>query len=193
MTAVIILGVMTTVIGPSAETVPPAPRPGTTGPAPRWDVAAVRPGDGPALRALFAACSPETVRLRFFGRVRALPAEYLADVLAACPARHDAVVAYAHGTPRERLVGLASLGQVTDDSPAELGVLVADAWQRQGAGRAMLDLLLTRAHARGVRRVTACVLPGRSTLLGALGRHLEPEHLAHTSDGPRGVYKLDRP
>ena len=55
----------------------------------------------------------------------------------------------------------------------------------------MLDLLLARARRRGVRRVGAAVLPGRSALLAALGRRLPAERLAHTADGPTGVYKLD--
>lgn len=165
----------------------------------RWRTEPVRPSDAPALHALFAACSPETVRLRFFGRVRALPAEYLEQVLAGSPDRHDAVVAYARGGSRTRLIGLASLavpaGAAGDggETVPELGVLVGDPWQRQGAGRAMLELLLARARARGVRRVAATVLPGRPALLGALGRHLPAAHLAYTTDGPSGVYKLDRP
>ncbi|MFI0895120.1 GNAT family N-acetyltransferase [Streptomyces sp. NPDC020983] len=183
---------MTTVIEPSAR------QPGASGrPLPaagsRWRTAPVRAADAPALHALFAVCSPETVRLRFFGPVRALPAEYLEQVLAGSPERHDAVVAYARDGARSRLAGLASLALPAGATAAELGVLVGDPWQRQGAGHAMLELLLTRARARGVRRVTATVLPGRPALLRALGRRLPAAHLAYTSDGPSGVYKLDPP
>ncbi|NUS13676.1 MAG: GNAT family N-acetyltransferase, partial [Streptomyces sp.] len=60
------------------------------------------------------------------------------------------MVAYARGTSRTRLAGLASLALPPGAAAAELGVLVGDPWQRQGAGRAMLDLLLARARARGV-------------------------------------------
>ncbi|WP_031512430.1 GNAT family N-acetyltransferase [Streptomyces sp. NRRL F-5123] len=212
---------MTTVIGASArlpgDAEPPLPTaaparartaygaartpPATTSAAPagRWRTEPVRPSDAPALHALFAVCSPETIRLRFFGQVRALPEEYLEQALAGSPDRHDAVVAYARGGSRNRLIGLASLAAPTGnardagETAAELGLLVGDPWQRQGAGRAMLELLLARARARGVRRVTATVLPGRPALLGALGRHLPAAHLAYTADGPSGVYKLDRP
>lgn len=201
MTHVIILASMTTVIDTSAGQ-PGAPCPplpaqaqGEAAPAAsvRWRTAPVGPADAPALHALFAACSPETVRLRFFGPVRALPAEYLAEVLAGSPDRHDAVVAYPRDGSRSRPAGLASLALPAGGGAAELGVLVADPWQRQGAARAMLELLLARARVRGVRRVTATVLPGRPTLLRALGRHLTAEHLAYTADGPSGVYKLDGP
>jgi RimJ/RimL family protein N-acetyltransferase len=186
MTAVIILAVMTTVIEPVAPPLPVAA-------VRRWQAAVVTPADAAALHDLFAACSQETLRLRFFGRVRALPPEYLDGVLAGRADVHDAVVAYEYGASRARPVGLASLAVPPDAGAAELGVLVGDAWQRQGAGHAMVDLLLTRARARGVRRVSAAVLPGRSALLAALGRHVAAEHLAHSADGPSGVYKLDRP
>jgi GNAT superfamily N-acetyltransferase len=182
---------MTTVIDPVAAGLPHAsgspPRPA----APRWRTAVVTPADADALHGLFAACSQDTVRLRFFGRVRALPPEYLGDVLAGRPDIHDAVVAYEYGASRARPAGLASLAMAPGAQVAELGVLVADAWQRQGAGRAMVDLLLARARARGVLRLGAAVLPGRSGLLAALGRRLPTEHLALSADGPSGVYKLD--
>ncbi|MFG1805215.1 GNAT family N-acetyltransferase [Streptomyces sp. NPDC049040] len=159
----------------------------------RWQVAVAGPADAAALRELFAACSQDTVRLRFFGQVRALPPDYLEHVLAGRADVHDAVVAYEYGAGRARLAGLASLALPPGARAAEIGVLVGDAWQRQGAGRAMVDLLLSRARARGVRYVSAAVLPGRSGLLAALGRRLPAERLAHSADGPSGVYKLDGP
>jgi GNAT superfamily N-acetyltransferase len=159
--------------------------------APRWQTAVVRPGDAGALHGLFAACSEEAVRLRFFGRLRAFPAEYLEQVLAGRPDVHDAVLVHPCGATRARPVGLASLALASGAPAAELGILVGDAWQRQGAGGAMLDLLLARARQRGVRRVSAAVLPGRSALLAALGRRLPAERLALSADGPSGVYKLD--
>ncbi|MGW2564107.1 N-acetyltransferase family protein [Streptomyces sp. NPDC001514] len=156
-----------------------------------WRLDGVRPTDGPALKALFDSCSPESVRLRFFGLLHELPHEYAADVLACRPEVHDAVVA--HRGDRGRLAGLASLAAAPEGSPggaAVLGVLVADAWQRQGLGRAMVDALLTRARQRGVERVSACVLPGRSRLLAILARHMEPESTSRDQDGLTGVYKL---
>lgn len=189
-----------------------------------WRVDAVRPQDGPALRAMFDRCSPETVRLRFFGRLRELPREYLAAALAGRPDVHDAVVAYRHGPGgRTHLAGLGSLvadpGSDTDldtdldadpdtdldtadadpyagqhpYAAAELGLLVTDACQREGAGGAMLDVLLARARARGVAHVSASVLPGRSGLLAVLARRLEPVRASRSRDGLTGVFRLAPP
>jgi len=174
---------------------------------------------------MFARCSPETVRLRFFAPIPAFPREYVAALLGGRPDAHDAVVAYRHGPGgRAYVIGLGSLaaggggtgsgaagvgaeaeaeagagaagsGSGFGGAPAELGLMVADAWQRQGVGAAMLDALLARARARGVTRVSAFVLPGRSALLAALTRRerLEPETFAGDGDGLTGVYRLIPP
>jgi GNAT superfamily N-acetyltransferase len=170
-------------------------------------VAAARPADRAALDALFAACSADSIRLRFFGRLRAFPPEYLGGALAGAPSAHDAVVAYR--TDRTQLAGLASLvaqetgaardtgtagdtGAAEEAAVPELAVLVADPWQRQGAGAAMVGALLARARERGVVRVRASVLPGRRELLAALSRRLEPDpgHSSYTREGLSTVYKL---
>ncbi|WP_176735614.1 GNAT family N-acetyltransferase [Actinacidiphila rubida] len=160
-----------------------------------WCVAPALPGDRQALAALFAACSEDTVRLRFFGRLRAFPRDYLDGALADPPHVHDAVVVY-RGGDRTRLAGLASLVAPTrpegEAAAPEIAVLVADPWQRQGAGTAMITALLARARARGVVRVRASVLPGRMPLLAALSRRLTPEvgGSSYTRDGLSTVYKL---
>ncbi|WP_329367576.1 hypothetical protein OG896_20950 [Streptomyces sp. NBC_00669] len=187
---------------------PYAPGPYAPGTAPRWRVDAVRPQDGAALAELFARCSAETVRLRFFGQPRELPRSYLDAMLAGRPESHDAVVAYPQGpgVPESLAehggwtgpVGLGSLaaargGADPDVYPCpvgELGLLVVDGWQRLGAGAAMLDALFDRARTRGVRLVSASVLPGRRALLGALGRRLQPVRMTRDIDALTGVYRL---
>jgi GNAT superfamily N-acetyltransferase len=154
-----------------------------------WTVEAVQPTDGPDLEDLFERCSVETIALRFFGRQNAFPRSYLRDVLAGVPEHHDAVVA------RDRagggIVGLASLGAGSAAGPdvPELGVLVADAWQRHGIGSAMVELLVRRARARDVERLLASVLPDRSGVLAALGS-LSVERTWRTRDAVSTVYRL---
>lgn len=155
-----------------------------------WVVEPVRPTDGPALAELYGRCSPETITLRFFGWVTELPRSYLRDVLAGDAVHHDAVVA------RDRdgggIVALASLGAGSAAGPdvPELGVLVADAWQRHGLGTELLGLLVDRARARGVERLLASVLPSRVALLTALG-DLPRERIWQTADAVNAVYRLD--
>jgi GNAT superfamily N-acetyltransferase len=199
MTVVIILVAMTTVIegAQAADTAaaraappPAAAQEGAGRARPGVRIADVGPGDRAALEALFARCSPETVRLRFFGFQRVFPEEYADALLAGRPEEHDAVLAYPaphHGDGADSLssavpyacgdahpVGLASLAAVPGAGPpaAELGVLVCDGWQRQGVGSALVAALIARARERGVVAVSASVLPGRTALLRAMTRRL---------------------
>ncbi|WP_370073017.1 N-acetyltransferase family protein [Streptacidiphilus sp. MAP5-3] len=153
----------------------------------------VRPDHRSALHLLFAACSPETVQLRFRARLSALPAAYLESLLTGPPELHDAVVArdFDSGT----VVGLGSLALPDQSRPetGELGLLLVDAWQRRGVGRAMAEVLLARARVRGVTRLVAEVAHGRSALLAALARHAEPVARRSAREGVTGLYRLDQP
>jgi GNAT superfamily N-acetyltransferase len=149
----------------------------------------VRASDASGLRELSARCSPQTLALRFFGPRDAFPLSYVRDVLAVDPEHHDAVVARDRASGA--IVGLASLGAGSAAGPdvPELGVLVADAWQRHGIGTALVELLVARARARGVEQMLASVLPGRSGVLSALGG-LEQERTWRTRDAVTAVYRL---
>jgi GNAT superfamily N-acetyltransferase len=169
---------MTTVIRVLRPTDPPDPGPT------QWQIGPVRPDDGPALHALFARCSPESIRQRFFGLLHELPQPYLEQVLAGRPDQHDAVVA--RGSTG--LLALASLA--SGPGAPELAVLVADCWQRRGLGTALVELLLERARGRGSQEVSVCVLPERRALLAALTRRLEPVRGRHDAYARGSVYRL---
>ena len=126
---------------------------------------------------MFARCSPRTRYERFHGVVEEIPPEYLRRCLNGD--EQEAVVAEA---VTGELAGLASTGPVPGEPDGcELGVLVADRWQRKGIGRLLMGELLARAHARGLRfvRLELCRLqPG---LLDYVTTHL-PVTARH-SDG----------
>ena len=62
--------------------------------------------------------------------------------------------------------GAGPPGQVT-----EIGVVVADAWQGQGVGSALVRALVSRARARGVTSLTMDVLPGNRDVLAMIAGH----------------------
>jgi RimJ/RimL family protein N-acetyltransferase len=90
------------------------------------------PADRERVAALVAACSPDSLRRRFLMGGPAEPAEifrrYRRFLLAGSPA----LLAFRGGTP----VGLLNF-VVVNPGEAEIGILVADAWQRQGIGSAL--------------------------------------------------------
>jgi GNAT superfamily N-acetyltransferase len=168
---------MTVVIAPSIDST-------------AWSAGVVHPSDRERLHQMFAGCSPETVVRRFFGRVPELPRRYLDQALGGDAARHDAAVArYGDGL---HIAGLASLAGPSEAGPdvPELGVLVADPWQRRGVGTALVRLLLARARERGVERIAASVLPGRSRLLQVLAQQMPIEQMTIGDDVVMGVFTL---
>ena len=53
----------------------------------------------------------------------------------------------------------------------EIGVVVADAWQGQGVGSALVRALISRARARGVTSLSMDVLPGNRDVLAMIAGH----------------------
>ena len=113
----------------------------------------VRAGDGPAIEAMHARCSAVTLRSRWHGVSRRVPRAYLAEVLAGEP-WHVGVVATGPG-PGE-VVGLASARDGGDHW--EIAVVVEDAAQGNGLGRALLTATIEAVRGAGGTRVEADVL-----------------------------------
>ena len=71
----------------------------------------------------------------------------------------------------------SSAGSSAGPSPAprglvtEFGVVVADAWQGQGVGSALVRALISRAQARGVTSLSMEVLPGNRDVLAMIAGH----------------------
>ncbi|HEY7275524.1 MAG TPA: GNAT family N-acetyltransferase [Trebonia sp.] len=131
--------------------------------------------DRAALNAMFARCTDETRFRRFHGAVKALPERYLTDALSGMPF-HYALVAYPRpvadvGTSdpggRDGVVALASCRTVAEGA-AELGLLIEDAWQRQGLGTRLLRDLVTYAAGAGLRVLEAQLLAEQAWIAGLL-------------------------
>jgi GNAT superfamily N-acetyltransferase len=157
-------------------------------------------GDLAALGGFFAGLSMRSRVQRFFAPVRLSPAMIQracglgADGPAADgpaggtghagpdrPSRSggtDAVVATVGGViighgmavdrPADRSAGRPAPleGRVT-----EIGVVVADAWQGQGVGSALVRALISRAQARGVTSLVMDVLPDNRQMLAMIATH----------------------
>lgn len=111
----------------------------------------LRRGEDGAVRELFARLSLPTRYLRFFRPVPVLSDPLLRMLADVDDPRRVALVALTGETNGGDVVALGNVGP-TDDGRGELGLVVADAWQRQGIGTALAGRLLQVAHARGYRR-----------------------------------------
>ena len=125
----------------------------------------VRPAgaaDADRLRDLVTGLSPRSAFLRFCAGIGTPSARMITALL-----RQDATHGAWLGTVSGTAVGHLSWA-VVDDGVVEIGVMVADQWQRRGLGRALVDRGLGDAAARGARQVRLVVHLENSTLLRRL-------------------------
>jgi GNAT superfamily N-acetyltransferase len=144
--------------------------------------AAIRPAlpsDLPALGDFFAGLSMQTRYLRFFSPVTPGPA--LLQLLAGGAGTTDADVA----TRVHVIIGHAMATDRTGPGGirmTDIGLVVADAWQGQGVGSALLRTLLTGAQARGVTSVVMDFLPGNRQVLAMVKRYWPAARASHSPD-----------
>jgi hypothetical protein len=152
-------------------------------------------GDREALTRMFERCTLATRYQRFHGPVKAIPERYLADALSGSPFHHALVACLepdsaavpapcpvavpdscAVPDPDARAGGIVALAscRTVDEGAAELGILIEDAWQRNGLG--------THAGDAGLRFLEAQVLAEQAWITGLL-RPYGPCRLSSTWAG----------
>ena len=65
----------------------------------------------------------------------------------------------------EDFVAVARYVLAGDDALAEFAIVVADAWQHRGVGRALMQRLMDVARANGVTRLEGAVLRANASML----------------------------
>ncbi|MCR6483840.1 GNAT family N-acetyltransferase [Amycolatopsis sp. OK19-0408] len=121
-----------------------------------------RPADRECVAALVAACSPESLRRRFLMGGPAEPADVFRRYQRFLLAGEPALLAVRDGRP----VGLLNF-VAPAPGEAEIGVLVADPWQRQGIASALTRWLWASGRWPGwtVRATVRAGNTGAETLL----------------------------
>jgi acetyltransferase len=111
----------------------------------------IRPEDGAALAAFFAAAPPSDLRLRFFMARREVPPSELARY---CQIDYERELGFVALEPADGQGGQAIAGHVMavcdpDNRVAEFALLVAQRWQDKGLGRMLMDKLVGHLRERG--------------------------------------------
>ncbi len=126
------------------------------------------PEDSLAWRTMIAACSPETIWLRFECQSRD---RLLAEADRFCTVNSGCEVVFTaellEGEPGQ-LVGEGRLCAIPDRQEAEFAMLVATPWQGKGLGSALTDRCLALAQWWGIRRVLAEVVPENARMIALL-------------------------
>jgi len=126
-----------------------------------------RPADLPALGDFFTGLSVQARYLRFFSPIT--PGPSLLRLLGGDGAT-DALLA----TRDDVIIGHGIAADIPGPGGAratDIGVVVADAWQYQGVGSALVRALITGAQVRGVTSVTMDVMHDNDRALAMIKGH----------------------
>jgi len=142
----------------------------------------IRPDDEPLVIAFHGTLSDESVRFRYLHPFKLDERTAHERLIRTCFVDYDremALVAEIRTPAGERAI--AAIGRLSRDRDgqggAEFALLVADAWQRRGVGRALLGRLVEVARRERVTRVYADILAanvGMQHLCEQLGFTLDP-------------------
>ena len=131
----------------------------------------LRPDDREREIAFLNGLSDRSRYFRLMTPFKYLPPHMIDQLMSIDYARRMAFVATIPANDDQAFVGIARYGETDEAGVAELGITVADAWQRSGIARLLVLRLLRFARSRGIRRMTGIVLPENAPMI-ALARSL---------------------
>jgi acetyltransferase len=143
-------------------------RPAAVG-APTDEIVALRragPADSGAVRDFLAGLSLHSAYRRFFTGIGAPSSTLVRRLVDVDHDRREAVLALAGA----QVVGLADSCRLADDRTVEIGVVVADAWQRIGLGPRLTAALLALAAERGATTLRVHALAENAVVARLLRR-----------------------
>lgn len=131
----------------------------------------LRRGDEQREIAFVGSLSERSRYFRLFTPLRFLTPQLLSHFMDVDYDRRMALVATVGDAEKEEFVGVARYGATDRPERAELGVTVADAWQRRGIATLLIRALIRFARSHGFRELIGVVLPENQGML-ALARSL---------------------
>jgi GNAT superfamily N-acetyltransferase len=118
----------------------------------RPGLASLETSDGELLGRLFCRLSLESVYRRFLSPI-SKPDYFIRLLLRVDHYDREAIAAVERG----EIVGVAQYARLPGASQADLAIVVADSWQRQGLGTRLIAALADRAVGKGINRFAIAV------------------------------------
>ncbi len=149
----------------------------------RIEIRAMRPDDAERLVRFHESLSSETVRLRFFSVHPHLSPREVMRFTQVDHHDREARVAVSD----DEIVGVGRYERLADSDRAEVAFVVADAWQGNGVGAALLRDLVARARREGIHVLVAETLQGNRAMLAVFAH----AGLAMRSETSHGVVSVE--
>jgi RimJ/RimL family protein N-acetyltransferase len=133
------------------------------------------------IHALSDLLSAQSLYHRFFLGTPRIPTSYYRSLKNVDHRDREALIALQTGT---RAVAIAEYVRDTaDPRTADLAIMIADAWQRRGLARPLLDALGQIAFSHGITHFKADVLAGNKPAQSAIHHHRPGSPSTQGSDG----------
>lgn len=152
-------------------------------------IRAVASADAEAMQAFVTGLGAATRRFRFHGCVNGCAASFLRHLTDVDSVRHVAFVAYAGDT----LVGEARYFLGAQNREAEFAIAVADAYQGRGVAAALMNALIRRARAAGIRHLYGDVLEDNERMAAFMRRQGFEIDLNGWETTEAGIVRWQRP
>jgi GNAT superfamily N-acetyltransferase len=151
----------------------------------RPGLARLDPTDGELLSRMFRRLSPESVYRRFFSPISRSDV-FQASVLRIDHRDHEAVAAVEGG----EIVGVAQYARLPGANQANMAIVVADGWQRQGLGTRLIAALAERAVDEGIDSFTVDIQGDNFGALRLFKRAAPGARIAFSGGVGEGVIPL---
>jgi acetyltransferase len=125
----------------------------------------IAPGDANKEQAFVRKLSVQSRYLRFHGSIKELNKQDLETMTNPDPRTAEALIIIYQGETNEEEIGSARFIIDADGRSCEFAIVVADAWQKRGLGRKLMDSLISHAQARGIKRIHGSVLSDNPWML----------------------------
>jgi acetyltransferase len=146
----------------------------------------IKPEDEPLKYEMLASCSEETLKGRYFQRLKNLTHDMLMRLCNIDYDREIAIVAEIKETQKKRLVGAGRLMIEPDFRTGEFAVVIHDDYQAKGLGYKLIDMLIGIAQEKGLEKFMGYVLTNNQKMLRLVRK------LGFTvEDTPDGISKVE--
>ena len=125
----------------------------------------IKPEDEPLKYEMLTSCSEETMKGRYFQRLKSLTHDMLMRLCNIDYDREIAIVAEIKEAQKKRLVGVGRLIIEPDFRTGEFAVVVHDDYQAKGLGYKLVDMLIGIAQEKGLEKFMGYVLTNNQKML----------------------------